>query len=318
MKLLDSPRTGRLGSHIFYPSPFGQCCRALTVPHDPKTPAQSRARAIFGSCSNAWGRTLTEAQRLRWVSAAQTAPSHPSLGQYYHLSGQQFYVQINSTLHCIGQPPAAEPPAPVLFSPNPVAGLEIDNDAESGVRLLLNVGTVSEDIMVFGQPPCSAGRMKHRRVYYLGLLGPATGGQCDITALYTARFGQPVPGQKVFIVTIQTKNGWKGQEWSHNAIVPPPPEPGSQQPTGKTRVVKSKAPTAPESASAPAKVISPLRRDVYKGSTRDARQEHEGLKREHPASIPGTPLVHGLLGALRGLVRLGMAGASACMLTSME
>ena len=69
MKLLDSPRTGRLGSHIFYPSPFGQCCRALTVPHDPKTPAQSRARAIFGSCSNAWGRTLTEAQRLRWVSA---------------------------------------------------------------------------------------------------------------------------------------------------------------------------------------------------------------------------------------------------------
>gem|GEM_PF-3377614 len=98
MKLLDSPRTGRLGSHIFYPSPFGQCCRALTVPHDPKTPAQSRARAIFGSCSNAWGRTLTEAQRQRWVSAAQTAPSHPSLGQYYHLSGQQFCVQINSTL----------------------------------------------------------------------------------------------------------------------------------------------------------------------------------------------------------------------------
>ncbi|HQL80453.1 MAG TPA: hypothetical protein PLU91_19805, partial [Verrucomicrobiota bacterium] len=114
-----------------------------------------------------------------------------------------------------------------------------------------------------------------------------------------------------FIVTIQTKSGWKGQEWSHNAIVPPPPEPVIQQPTGKTRVAKSKAPSAPESASAPAKVISPLRRSVYKGSTRDARQEHEGLEREHPASIPGTPLVHDLLGALRRLARLGMAGASA-------
>ncbi|HOC58110.1 MAG TPA: hypothetical protein PKI20_21005, partial [Verrucomicrobiota bacterium] len=81
--------------------------------------------------------------------------------------------------------------------------------------------------------------------------------------------------------------------------------------TGKTRVAKSKAPSAPETAFAPAKVISPLRRSVYKGSTGDARQEYEGLKRGHPASIPGTPLVHGLLGALRRLVRVGVGGASA-------
>ena len=65
--------------------------------------------------------------------------------------------------------------------------------------------------------------MKHPRIYCLGLLGPATGGQCNITDLYTARFGQPIPGQKVFIVTSRTKNGWKGQKRLHSAIVPPPP-----------------------------------------------------------------------------------------------
>ncbi len=59
--------------------------------------------------------------------------------------------------------------------------------------------------MVFGQPPCRAGRVKRRRVHYLGLLGPATNGQCDITDLCTARFGHPRPGQKVFIVTCQQK-----------------------------------------------------------------------------------------------------------------
>ncbi len=116
---------------------------------------------------------------------------------------------------------------------------------------------------------------------------------------------QPVSGQKVFIVTSQTKSGWKGEECSHSAIVPPPPETGSQQATGKERVTKSKSASAPESAAAPAKVISSVRRSVYKGSTRDARQEHEGLEREHPVSIPGTPLVHGILGALRKLGRLG-------------
>jgi hypothetical protein len=60
---------------------------------------------------------------------------------------------------------------------------------------------LAEDIMVFGQAPCSAGRRKPRRVYYLGLAGAATSGQLDITDPYIARFVEPRPGQKVFIVT---------------------------------------------------------------------------------------------------------------------
>ena len=172
---------------------------------------------------------LTEPQRQRWVTAAQIAPSHPSLGQYSHLSGQQLCVKINSTLRCIGQAPVEEPPAPVVFSPNPVGKLDIVNDPEGGVRLRLNVGTLSEDIMVFGHPPCSAGWMKPRRVYYLGLLGPATNSQGDITALYTARFGLPGPGQKVFVVTCQQKSGWEAPESVTSAVVPPKSPPGMPQ-----------------------------------------------------------------------------------------
>ena len=99
----------------------------------------------------------------------------------------------------------------------------IVNDEEGGVRLLLSVGPATEDIMLFGQAPCSSGRTKHRRVNYLGLLGPATNGQCDITAPYVARFGQLSPGQKVFVVTCQEKNGWKAQDHVTFGIVPPRP-----------------------------------------------------------------------------------------------
>ena len=74
------------------------------------------------------------------------------------------------------------------------------SDEAGGVRLRLNVGLATEDLLLFGQAPCSPGRMKLRRVYYLGFLGPATNGQCDITALYRPRFGQPGPGRKVLIV----------------------------------------------------------------------------------------------------------------------
>jgi hypothetical protein len=95
-------------------------------------------------------------------------------------------------------------------------------------KLLLNVGPVSEDIMLYGQGPCSPGRSKPRRVCYLGLLGPATNGQCDITALYAVRFGQPSPGRRVFIVTCQEKNGWQGQNSAVSALVPPGPALGAQ------------------------------------------------------------------------------------------
>ena len=63
-------------------------------------------------------------------------------------------------------------PAPVVFDTNPVGRLTLLN-GENGVRLLLSVtGPVTEDIMVFGQAPCSAGRMKRRNG---GLPGPAAG-----------------------------------------------------------------------------------------------------------------------------------------------
>ena len=183
--------------------------------------------------------------------AAQTAPSHPSLGQYSHLSGQQLCVKINSTLRCIGQTPVNDPPDPVVLSPNPVGDLEIVNDEEGGVGMLLSVGSVTEDIMVFGQAPCSSGRTKHRRVCYLGLLGPATNGQCDIAALYTARFGQPRPGQKVFIVTSQQKNGWKAPDHATSAIVPPRLLPGEQQRIAETKVETAAAAGTPEAQQAP-------------------------------------------------------------------
>ena len=128
--------------------------------------------------------------------------------------------------------------------------------------------------MLFGQAPCSAGRMKHRRVCYLGLLGPAINGQCDITAPYIARFGQPSPGQKVFIVTCQEKNGWKAQDHVTSAIVPPRPLPGEQQRNQKTKVEAAATTETPEAQAAPAQASSSFSRAVYKGSTPDAPGLH--------------------------------------------
>jgi hypothetical protein len=78
--------------------------------------------------------------------------------------------------------------------------------------------------MVFGQEPCSRGRYKRRNVSYLGLLPPPIGGLSEITQIYKAKFGEPRPGSKVFIVTCQEKDGWKGLDLETSATVPERPQ----------------------------------------------------------------------------------------------
>ena len=76
---------------------------------------------------------------------------------------------------------------------------------------------------MFGQAPCSAGRSKRRNVAYLGLLPAPQNGLSDITDIYVARYGEPSPGMKVFIVTCQEKDGWHGGDLATNEIVPEKP-----------------------------------------------------------------------------------------------
>jgi hypothetical protein len=150
--------------------------------------------------------------------------SHPRCGQRGPLTGAQFFEGINSVLGCVGLPPLWEPPARVLFGLSPVRQLVITND-ERGVRLFLNLAAPpTEDIMVFGQAPCKAGRTKRRNVSYLGLLPPLMDGLSDITDLYKAKYGEPRLRTKIFIVTCQQKNGWQGFDQQTSAVVPDRPE----------------------------------------------------------------------------------------------
>jgi hypothetical protein len=173
----------------------------------------------FGGIARAWSGVLSQTQRNGWNVAGPEVQSKTPLGSG-PLTGQQLFQAINSARACIHLPPLWDVPAPVVFGTNPVGQLILLN-GENGVRLLLKVtGPVTEDIMVFGQAPCSAGRSKRRNVAYLGLLPTPQDGLSDITDLYKARYGEPRAGEKVFIVTRQQKNGWEGRDYETNEIVP--------------------------------------------------------------------------------------------------
>jgi hypothetical protein len=148
-----------------------------------------------------------------------------------------------------------------VFGLSAVGELVAEN-TDTGVRLRVRVtGELNEDVMVFGQEPCSAGRSKRRNVAYLGLLPPPVNGWSDITHLYQARFGEPRPGTRVFIVTCQQKDGWKGMDRETSALVPDRPK--GQQAT--VEVADSQNPY------------------MHKGGTRDA----EGIVAPAGGQCPG-------------------------------
>jgi hypothetical protein len=224
MKILDTPRSGKCGQTVAFQSRYGLCLRQYVPQKAGLTPARQRSCAIFGSNSPKWGGRLSEEQRDRWTLAGAQVLSHPRLAQKGPLTGQQLWQAISTVRSIVGLPETLEVPARPVFSHSNVGRLVIENGAD-GARLFLVVsGELTEDIMVFGQEPCSRGRYKRRNVSYLGLPPPPIDGLSEITQIYKTKFGEPRPGRKIFIVTCQEKDGWKGLDLETSATVPERPE----------------------------------------------------------------------------------------------
>ncbi len=222
------------------------------------------------------------------------------------LTGEQLFTGINSVLGCVNLPPIMEPPVRVVFNLSPVREQVITND-EGGVRLFLRLAAApTEDIMVFGQEPCCAGRNKRRNVSYLGLLPPTVGGLSEITALYKARYGEPRPGRKVFIVTCQQKNGWKGLDQEASEVVPDRPE-GQQEASGAgAQGVARPADAGLQGVAALVETGTSQKPLMYKGCTRGEKESATPVVR--PPQEGAKTVIQGgkaALAAFGGQVKVG-------------
>jgi hypothetical protein len=176
MKALNIPFSGKCRQSIASRNHYGPYYRGLGVRPGPGTPAQVEWRRTFGPISASWGKALTKDQYVGWRRLAARTPSRVRLGQPHKLTGQTCYVAVNSVLARLGRAMVLDALALAQFGPNPVGALTISR-GEGGLALKLSVaGPVAEEIMVYGAPPCSAGREKPAYVKHLGLPGGARGG----------------------------------------------------------------------------------------------------------------------------------------------
>ena len=219
MKILDIPQSGKRGVTVSQNGAFGQISRALVIPGNPRTEGQLNRRQVLGTFAHNW-RTITEAQRLAWNEAGKAVQSGSRLGQSGPLSGFQLFVKVNCSLQIVGEPAVDTPPAIPAFDPNVVQGLELTNPGGVAAIKLTCSGTSDAFNLVWGTPPKSAGQFRPKDYYYLGELPEVVSSKADITALYTAKFGAPVAGQKVFIRSKQLLDGYEDLPHQWSGIVP--------------------------------------------------------------------------------------------------
>ena len=106
-------KCGKCGDTVFQKNRWGGQISYLYqdhIPANPRTSGQRFVRANFGSVSARW-RTITEAQRLQWCSAAKSKLTRRRLGQRFPMKGFYYYVQVNVPLANRGLPQVDLPPA---------------------------------------------------------------------------------------------------------------------------------------------------------------------------------------------------------------
>ena len=246
MKVLSEPSSGKRGNIVAFISRYGQCQRQLSSQRTHGPPPATTCGALLAA-SPAPGAVAHRGPARGMVRGRAQSPERQASRpiRTAHRPADFPGDQLARVLHRPGH--AVDAPCPCRFGLNPVGQLVITN-GEGGVRLLLNIAApVTEDIMVFGQAPCSAGRRKRRNVSYLGLLPAPQAGLSDITDLYVARYGEPAVGQRSSSSPASKRTAGRAMIRKPNEIVPA--KPADQQAT--------------------ATGASPLQSHMHKGCTRD-------------------------------------------------
>lgn len=218
-KVSKNPTSGKQGNTVSYDTPYGQAEREKAVVANPRTNAQVRVRSTLSKFAARW-RTLTDQQRATWITYAHGVQSEPRLGQSGRLTGCQLYIKINCTLSLTGEAPTDTPTDRPSFGTNPVGPLTITNDGGDIALQLAVPRAPAQYVLVLGTAPCSAGISVPRRFVILGALPAAVAHVSEITDLYTARYGVPPAGSRIFIRTVQVANGWEDFPKDTTAIVP--------------------------------------------------------------------------------------------------
>jgi hypothetical protein len=170
------------------------------------------------SANAALWRTITGAQRAGWTDLGLSMVRSDSLGQNYNLTGFQAFCSVNNLLAAAGTSGIVA--APALITP---AGLLTATLTATAATLSLAYTTTplgaGVKLQVFASPQRSAGRQFEGDFRQLMVSAAAAASPVDMFASYSAKFGVPVIGNRIFISAVTTVGGFASGAIITSAVV---------------------------------------------------------------------------------------------------
>ena len=195
MKYLGPPQSGSQANTTASHNRAGQYLRNRRKPVSPtRTPKQGVLRGKFGAASALW-QTLPSDLQSAWTAFAAGYPVVDALGQTVVLTGQQYFIGLQTSLLNAGQDFNTAVPTNLLTPPVD-APLVI---AQSSGYIGVSVASMTDGDfnLVALSKVLSNGRNFNKSFSQFAVLTPGDNVQ-DVGVPYAAQFGVPQSGRKVF------------------------------------------------------------------------------------------------------------------------
>jgi hypothetical protein len=217
MKFLDVPQSGSHDGKTHSRNRYGQYVRNRATPVNPNSTQQGVTRARLALYAANW-RTLTDAQRAGWRTLGLSMSRTDSLGQTYTLTGLQAFTSVNSLKAAAGDAAVNDAPALVtpeaLLSVTPTLTAIAFSIAYTATPLAANTRA-----FIFVSPQRSAGRAFESDFRLLAVTAAAAASPHNALAAYTAKFGVPVVGNRIFLKIHLYRGGFLGGPFDTSAVV---------------------------------------------------------------------------------------------------
>jgi len=167
--------------------------------------------------SAAW-RALTDAQRAGWNDLGVSRSRTDSLGQTYTLDGFQAFCSVNNNLAAMGS--ATVSAAPVLSTPSTLlTSTPTLSSVAFSIAYTPTPLPAGTKVFTFCSPQRSAGRNFEGDYRLIQVSAAAAASPINALAAYTARFGVPVTGNKIFYSLVSVFNGFESGPLLGSAVV---------------------------------------------------------------------------------------------------
>lgn len=208
---------GSLAGTVFSRNTAGSYMRQKVSPVQPQTPAQLGVRALLTTTSQAW-RGITAAQRLAWITVAETFTNINVFGDNVPLTGFGLFVKLNRDLQTIGEPIISDPPLQEAVVGFDSLSLIIDNsevivDDKIQIAFAPDI-PADQKAVLYATAPLSPGiNFVDSEFRQLGVIPAATASPFALGDVYIAKFGLiPPVGAKAFVKVrpVLTASGLSG------------------------------------------------------------------------------------------------------------